>query len=281
MKKVNLGIDDISILNDLYLSTSKLVVNLKDREDFFLKHRYRMYISFAEKQKLSNLPKIPYFHKQRAQIFESLYSSKLSSLNYIKQYRKTTSYKVCSLCGSPAAGTLDHFLPKDIYPEFSIFSKNLIPACKCNFSKNKNISMIYHPQFFDFLENRLYYIDFLIINDSVNYRGIKMNIKPNHPYYKLIESHLVNHILKCVDGFENEMRTRLQSLYDTPQTCIFALDSVVTSLSKQQLRKIIHNQLKRENEKFQTPNSWDSLILSSFLKKEVFNQFFLRVNTIL
>ena len=117
MKKVNLGIDDISILNDLYLSTSKLVVNLKDREDFFLKHRYRMYISFAEKQKLSNLPKIPYLHKKRAKIFESLYSSKLSSLNYIKQYRQTTSYKVCSLCGSPAAGTLDHFLPKDIYPE--------------------------------------------------------------------------------------------------------------------------------------------------------------------
>lgn len=280
MKKVNLGIDDISILNDLYLSKSKLVVDLKDREDFFLKHRYRMYISFAEKQKLSNLPKVVCFHKQRVEIFKSLYSSGLSSLNYIKEYRKTTSYQVCSLCGSPAAGTLDHFLPKDIYPEFSIFSKNLIPACKCNFSKNKNISMIYHPQFFNFLDNRLYGVDFSIVNGSVNYKSIKINLKPTHAYYNLIESHLINHILQCVNGFEDQMRIRLQSLYDTPKTYIFALDSV-TKVSKQQLKKIIHNQLKRENEKFHTPNSWDSLILSSFLEKEVFHELFLRVNKIL
>ncbi|AVH14718.1 hypothetical protein [Acinetobacter indicus] len=279
MKKINLNIDDIAILHNLYSSKSKLVADFKDREDFFLKHRYKMYIVFAEKRKLSTLPRTPYFHRQRAQIFESLYSSGLSSLKYIKEYRQRNSYKVCSLCGSPAAGTLDHFLPKDTYPEFSIFSKNLIPACKCNFSKNKNISMIYHPQFFDFIENRLYYIDFLIVNNSINYRGIKLNIKPSHPYYKLIESHLKNHILKCVDGFEDEMRIRLQSLYDTPKTYIFALDSVTIS-SKQQLKKIIHNQLKRENQKFQTPNSWDSLILASFLKKEVFNDFFLRVITI-
>ncbi|WP_156188858.1 hypothetical protein [Acinetobacter indicus] len=71
----------------------------------------------------------------------------------------------------------------------------------------------------------------------------------------------------------------MQQSHDTPKTYIFALDSVTIS-SKQQLKKIIHNQLKRENQKFQTPNSWDSLILASFLKKEVFNDFFLRVITI-
>ncbi|MDN8228391.1 MULTISPECIES: hypothetical protein [Acinetobacter calcoaceticus/baumannii complex] len=279
MKKINLDVDDISILNSLYSSTSKLVDNFKDREDYLLKHRYKMYVAFAERSKLSKLRCIPYFNKRRAKIFQDLYSSELVSLRYIKDYRKNTSYKVCSLCGSPAAGTLDHFLPKDIYPEFSIFSKNLIPACKCNFSKNKNINMIYHPQFFDFLENRLYHIDFSIINNCINYKSIEVNIKTNHPYYTLIKSHLINHILKCVDGFENEMRTRLQSLYDTPNTHIYALDSV-KKVSKQQLRKIIHNQLKRENEKFKTPNSWESLILSSFLRKDVFNELFIRVNNL-
>lgn len=276
MKKINLNIDDQTILANLYTSTSNLVIDLRVREEFFLKNRYMQYLAYAQKNKLYILPQTLNMHKVRKETFKNLYSSKLIALNYINKYRTETSYKTCSLCGSPSAGTLDHFLPQDSYSEFSIFSKNLIPACKCNSSKNKNINMMYHPQFFDFLDNRLYVLKFQFFDNAINFLSIEPTIKSNHKYFQIVNSHLENHILKCVKGFKNEMRTRLQSLYDTPQTHIFALDSVEVT-SKNQLKKIICQQLKRENQKFSTPNSWDSLILSSFLQRNIFEIFYNRV----
>lgn len=276
MKKVNLNVDDQSILQNLYKSTSKLVIDFKSREDNFLKIRYTQYLAYANNHKLYVLPKTLNMHKIRKETFKNLYSSKLVALDYIDKYRTETNYKTCSLCGSPAAGTLDHFLPQDTYSEFSIFSKNLIPACKCNSSKNKNINMMYHPQFFDLLNKHLYVIKFKIFENAINFQSIEPTIKSNHEYFNIVNSHLINHILKCVKGFNNEMRTRLQSLYDTPKTYIFALDSV-TITSKNQLKKIIIDQLNRENQKFKTPNSWDSLILASFLNKSVFSIFYNRI----
>ncbi|MFJ8578501.1 HNH endonuclease [Micromonospora sp. NPDC093277] len=42
----------------------------------------------------------------------------------------------CPMCGRGQVATLDHYLPKAHYPQFSIFSRNLIPAChRCNFKK--------------------------------------------------------------------------------------------------------------------------------------------------
>ncbi|MFI9007010.1 HNH endonuclease [Actinosynnema sp. NPDC053489] len=43
----------------------------------------------------------------------------------------------CPMCGERQASTLDHYLPRDKYPEFSILALNLIPACMdCNHRKS-------------------------------------------------------------------------------------------------------------------------------------------------
>lgn len=45
-------------------------------------------------------------------------------------------YGLCPMCGRASASTLDHYLPKVMYPEFSILADNLVPACAdCNFKK--------------------------------------------------------------------------------------------------------------------------------------------------
>lgn len=47
---------------------------------------------------------------------------------------------LCCLCGRAPANGLDHYLPKEIYPEFSIFVHNLVPCCaSCNSAKGKNV----------------------------------------------------------------------------------------------------------------------------------------------
>ena len=45
---------------------------------------------------------------------------------------------VCCLCGLRATSELDHFLPKELFPEFSALSLNLVPVCSvCNKRKGE------------------------------------------------------------------------------------------------------------------------------------------------
>lgn len=51
----------------------------------------------------------------------------------IDRIRQTVGILCCPMCGSPTTGTLDHYLPRDQYPEFSVLPCNLVPACGlCN-----------------------------------------------------------------------------------------------------------------------------------------------------
>ncbi len=68
----------------------------------------------------------------------------------------------CPYCGNPMIpDTLDHFIPKGRWPEFSIFPNNLVPQCRgCAPVKGEqyycienNSAMFIHPIYFNFLEN--------------------------------------------------------------------------------------------------------------------------------
>lgn len=53
---------------------------------------------------------------------------------------KRISVARCPFCGIGESSTLDHYLPKERYPEFSIFPKNLVPSCAvCNTRKRDGI----------------------------------------------------------------------------------------------------------------------------------------------
>lgn len=97
---------------------------------------------------------------------KSHYVSPPKCLGFLAEVRESGSPDVCAMCGSLKAGTLDHVLPKDIYPEFAIFSLNLVPACDCNskrgtFYRGSNPGeRALHPYFDDFLGRRLVHVDF-------------------------------------------------------------------------------------------------------------------------
>ncbi|WP_370311945.1 HNH endonuclease [Sagittula sp.] len=66
---------------------------------------------------------------------------------------KRTCVARCPFCGISESSTLDHYLPKEQYPEFSIFPNNLVPCCAvCNTRKrdrildeDTNVRMFLHP----------------------------------------------------------------------------------------------------------------------------------------
>lgn len=66
---------------------------------------------------------------------------------------KRTSVARCPFCGISESSTLDHYLPKEQYPEFAVFPRNLVPSCAvCNTRKRDrvlnegtNVRMFLHP----------------------------------------------------------------------------------------------------------------------------------------
>ncbi|MFL1875036.1 HNH endonuclease [Hansschlegelia beijingensis] len=51
----------------------------------------------------------------------------------LSRMRRQGGLLSCPVCGSPVTGHLDHYLPRSVYPEFSIMRANLVPACvHCN-----------------------------------------------------------------------------------------------------------------------------------------------------
>lgn len=59
----------------------------------------------------------------------------------------------CPLCAQRDVATLDHYLPKQAYPEFAILPMNLVPCCfDCNHAKSEHVpttsaEQMFHPYF--------------------------------------------------------------------------------------------------------------------------------------
>lgn len=80
-----------------------------------------------------------------AAMLRSLYSSKAAVIKRIKNYFNNEFpnriYRnACPYCGLPGAGTTEHILPKEIYPEYAINTLNLLPCCNiCNSGKGQRV----------------------------------------------------------------------------------------------------------------------------------------------
>ena len=96
-------------------------------------------------------------------IFESLYSSQPlvnSAQKPILDSLRTKKLQFCPACGEDGTpNTLDHYLPKNKYPEFAVTSRNLFPMCDiCQGKKgSKTVNaadkrLFVHPYFDDFAE---------------------------------------------------------------------------------------------------------------------------------
>lgn len=79
-------------------------------------------------------------------------------------------YARCPLCGQRDVKTIDHYLPKQQYPEFSVFLANLVPCCSdCNKAKGEYLpteyaDQIFHPYFDDWSAHRMVKADVIVGN---------------------------------------------------------------------------------------------------------------------
>jgi 5-methylcytosine-specific restriction endonuclease McrA len=81
----------------------------------------------------------------------------------LEAIRRQVGLLSCPVCGSSSQGSLDHYLPKEDFGEFSIMRANLIPACShCNSDEKGTVykgvgsTRLLHPYYDDWLDAALW-----------------------------------------------------------------------------------------------------------------------------
>ncbi|RYF06236.1 MAG: HNH endonuclease [Oxalobacteraceae bacterium] len=97
---------------------------------------------------------------------------------------KRVSVARCPFCGISESSTLDHYLPKEQYPEFSVFPKNLVPSCAvCNTRKRDRIldegtdvRLFLHPCF-----DTIPVLEFLIVRTRMEQDALVLSYRLTRP----------------------------------------------------------------------------------------------------
>lgn len=126
----------------------------------------------------------------------------------------------CPFCGISESSTLDHYLPKEQYPEYSIFPSNLVPSCAvCNTRKRDRIleegtkvRMFLHPCC-DLIPN----LEFLTVHTRMEADALILSYRLTQPagMALLTFQHLRAHFreLKLADRYRRMGLEHLGGLY--------------------------------------------------------------------
>lgn len=130
-------VDDISqIVNEKYNPAKTTLAGIKTK----ILNRYAKYIDLESKRRISPIA----FSLDEKNALLSLYGSKTRTAKLITDgvlgMVNPKHSDNCLYCGIGEIDQLDHFLPQEHFPEYSILHKNLIPICgTCNEIKGSNI----------------------------------------------------------------------------------------------------------------------------------------------
>lgn len=133
--------------------------------------------SWNDKFRYKNLYEVTYFDKSNeiekyiglvkigyggiGDVKEKLYTDKFSKKNsnvrkYYDEILLLSKNNICPYCLSRQVRSLDHFLPKSLYPSLSITDINLLPSCSdCNKDKS-NSDEIYINYYFEDIDDECY-----------------------------------------------------------------------------------------------------------------------------
>jgi hypothetical protein len=192
------------------------------------------------------------------------YSKPPVLLSHIKVLRRTKSPDVCTMCGSLGSGTLDHVLPKNVYPEFAVFSNNLVPACICNNLRKETYigttttQRVLHPYFDNVMNERLVRASF---THNPVAPQVALDVFYNGPYVDAVNFHINNVLLKTtiLEWLESKWSVMIRS----PYAMLMCLGrGVVTELD---VRATIRTLIDSYDSQTGTPNNWFSIFYSGVL----------------
>jgi 5-methylcytosine-specific restriction endonuclease McrA len=123
----------------------------------------------------------------------------------------------CPFCGISETGALDHYLPKESYPEFSVFAWNLVPSCaKCNTRKrtlvideHTDVRMFLHPYFDEIPNEPFLGVRVTLLADTLRLRfRIRRPAGMSLPCYRQLRSHFTQ--LGLADRYQTQSLIELR-----------------------------------------------------------------------
>ncbi|HHX8277376.1 HNH endonuclease [Vibrio alginolyticus] len=200
------------------MSEVKKLIILKDK----LRNRYKDYDEIIKDY--STPPKESEFIESK-RLLNSAYGTPPANLKKeILTLRQNHGFLQCPFCGRPVkTRILDHFIPKNKWPEFSIYPNNLVQQCdSCSSKKGQqfycnesSIVKYIHPKYFDLLSRVQISISIDII-DELNLSNVilrpefKVIGKTSNIEKTRIRAHIKN--LEISDAIESYTYTKYNDI---------------------------------------------------------------------
>ncbi len=232
-----------------------------------VKASYAQYLAVNGEPTLVHNPQIGV---AEAKFLRGHYSSPPADLGHITKMRESTEHLVCPMCGSMHSGTLDHYLPKNGYPIFSVLSKNLVPACKCNSKRSETLlgtnpgERILHPYFDNCLAERLIRANFEDLGE-VPRVSLALMIPNSHPDYMAISFHVREIVEKS--AIRKYLADKWSLLFIKPSLVVRAFAENFATLN--QVQSILEKERDALDATHYGKNNWNSIFVSGLLDAPV------------
>ena len=181
---------------------------------------------------------------------------------------------ICPFCmiGEPA--TLEHYLPKKKFPEFTLYSKNLIPCCHvCNTYKgvkyiNEKGTRRFINYYIDDVENKAFLKSVIRVDDGIPTVDFIIDLCQDDVLYETISSHF-----ECLHLYERYIcrsNSVISSLIDTIVKTYAATDNIDNIINESiPLLQLQLNALTKQYGK----NYWKASIFRGIIdSKEIFKE---------
>lgn len=206
------------------------------------------------------------------------YASPPGNLAFIKTLRRSSEINVCPLCGSLGSGQLDHLLPKATFPSFTVYSRNLVPACRCNGRKSTTVvgaqhgERILHPYFDACLSRRLLAARFED-HGATPRISLRLFTRDADPATPAIKFHVKNVVQKM--PVLGHLAKRWTSLCRRPPVAVPALASIPASSA--QLRHWLGKERDRFDCFHESKNNWESVFVTGLMERPTLEWLFARL----
>lgn len=137
------NISQVDICNECkrYISDSTLKTKFSNAIEYLCSQEQVFEAQVMEQRLPERIPDATHVMELTSDEMISMYTQRFVprecySRKYYDQIMASTRNGKCPYCGIRIVSTLDHYLPKNVYPELAILYLNLVPACKdCNTDK--------------------------------------------------------------------------------------------------------------------------------------------------
>jgi hypothetical protein len=268
-------VDDFRVLDDLTSIRRSRITRLLGPAKSDLADGYRAYLRVGgDVQQIAPLP----LAQDQCDELKRLYNQPIACLPHIQAMRDAAIHDICAMCGGHHVSSLDHIFPKHTYPEYAVFSANLVPACQCNARRGTTShganpgERVLHPYFDAILRRRLIAAHFDDLGE-VPRVTVRCLLRGRDPMIAAVQFH-IEHVVRS-----NRVQAYLVKTWDQllrrPSSVVSDLRRPPISLPE--LRGVLRQERDRLDVRYTTKNSWDAMFISGLLERRTLQWLFIQL----